>query len=125
MKAMILAALLTVWSTLTALESKRSARRASRPCGGCSPTTRTRRPPSWRSTPSPSASPRPARDGGSTPAWYIPRDQRADPDFYQVIGDNDYLAGVVRRLEAFEQEIATEPLRPLVEDVRFAASGPR
>jgi uncharacterized protein with ATP-grasp and redox domains len=34
----------------------------------------------------------------------------------QVIGDNDYPAGVVRRLEAFEQEIATEPLRPLVED---------
>lgn len=40
----------------------------------------------------------------------------------QVIEDNDYTADVVRRLEAFKQEIASQPVRPLGKDSPGAAS---
>jgi hypothetical protein len=40
----------------------------------------------------------------------------------QVAEDNDYPADVVRRLEAFRQEIAAERLRPLVEDAPGVAA---
>ena len=40
----------------------------------------------------------------------------------QVAEDNDYPADVVRRLEAFKQEIAAERLRLLVEDAPGVAA---
>ena len=40
----------------------------------------------------------------------------------QVIVDNDYTAGVVKSLDTFKQEIASQPVRPLVEDAPGVAS---
>jgi hypothetical protein len=40
----------------------------------------------------------------------------------QVIEDNDYTADVVNGLDAFKQEIASQPVRPLVEDAPGVAS---
>jgi uncharacterized protein with ATP-grasp and redox domains len=40
----------------------------------------------------------------------------------QVIQDNDYTAGIVKRLESFKQEIASQPVHPLSEDAPGVAS---